>query len=123
MTTEGPGPPHVDATTVARLVDDLGPDHVAEVCGLFLADAGELVGALRAACESGDADAAARAAHRLKSASGFVGAGGVSSLCAEVEHLARLDRLGEVGHRIDLTVHELERVSEELAALVRHRRL
>ena len=122
VTTEGPGPPPVDVTALARLGDDLGPAHLAEVCDLFRAEAAELVGAVRAACGSGDADSAARAAHRLKSASGFVGAGGLSSLCAEVEDLARHDRLGEVAPRLALMADELERVSEELAVFVRHRR-
>jgi HPt (histidine-containing phosphotransfer) domain-containing protein len=115
-------PPPVDAMVVARLVDDLGTAGVAEVCGVFLADAGQLVGALRTAFELGDADAGARAAHRLKSASGFLGAVGFSSLCAEVEQLARQDRIDDAESRVDLLAEELERVSEELTALVGTRR-
>ena len=123
VTTEGSGPTPVDVTALTRLADDLGPAHLAEVCDLFLVEADELVGAVRAACGTGDADAAARAAHRLKSASGFLGASGLSSLCAEVEDLARHDRLGEVSPRVALMADEMGRASEALAAFVRDRRL
>jgi HPt (histidine-containing phosphotransfer) domain-containing protein len=114
---DGVAASRVDARVVSRLVDDLGPDHAAEVCAVFLGDAAETVRAVDAARASGDADAAARLAHRLKSASGFVGAAGVSGLCAEIERLARDGRLVEVGPRIDLLVGELGRVSTELSAL------
>ena len=122
MTTDGPGPSPVDVTALAQLADDLGPARLAEVCNLFVADADELVGAIRAGYGSGDADAAASAAHRLKSASGFLGASRLSSLAAEAEDLARHDRLGEVSLRVALMAAELRRVSEALAAFVRYRR-
>ncbi len=112
------GGSHVDVSVLGGLVDDLGREHVAEVCALFLADARELVAALGTAVESGDADEAARVSHRLKSASGFLGAAGISRLCAEVERLAREDRLAEGRPRVDLLGAELDRVSAELAALV-----
>jgi HPt (histidine-containing phosphotransfer) domain-containing protein len=114
----GSGGAGVDPTVVARLVDDLGHEQVSEVCGLFLGDARELVRAIRAAHESGDAQTVARCAHRLKSASGFVGAVGVSSLCADIERLARDGRLVDLGPRVDHLVAELEHVSAELADLV-----
>jgi HPt (histidine-containing phosphotransfer) domain-containing protein len=123
VTTEGPGPPPVDVAALVRLADELGPAHLAEVCELFLSDGYELLAAARAACDSGDADAAARAAHRLKSASGFLGAGRLCSLCAEVENLARHDRLGQVVPRVSLMIDELGRVSDDLASFVRNRRL
>lgn len=107
---------------MARLVDELGHGQVAQVCDVFVADAGDVVASVRGACESGDADAAARAAHRLKSGSGFVGALGLSSLCAEIEDLARHGRLDEVGSRIDVLAAEVERVSGELTALTDRRR-
>jgi HPt (histidine-containing phosphotransfer) domain-containing protein len=107
----------VDPTVLARLVDDLGEDHAREVCALFLTDAADIVGAVDAALGSGDAAAAARLAHRLKSASGFVGAEGCARLCAEIERLVRDDRLVDVRPRLELLADELGHVSAELAAL------
>lgn len=121
--TGGKAAAHIDEVVVARLVDDLGADHAAEVCALFLADARERVQAVRTACAAGDADAAARSAHRLKSSSGFVGAGGVSTLCREIEDLARRDLLDEVPRCVELVSHELEQASGELGTLIgRHLR-
>lgn len=109
---------HIDDRVLARLVDELGPEHVAEVCELFVADARDRVLAVRAACEAEDADGAARSAHRLKSASGFVGADRVSALCREIEILATAGRLHEVPARADMVSDELEEASDELADLL-----
>lgn len=118
VAADGIGAARLDPAVVARLVDELGPAHVAEVSALFLADARDLLDAARAAQESGDTDAAARIAHRLKSASGFLGAAGISSLCREIERLARDGRLADLGPRIDVLAGEIEHVAAELADLV-----
>ena len=104
---------------LSALLGDLGPDSVDQVCAVFLVDGRERVDAMRAACAAGDADAAARSAHRLKSASGFLGASRLSALCGEVERLARDDRLGDVRARLDLVSGELEESARELRAAVR----
>lgn len=111
---------HVDEAVLARLVDDLGPEHVVELCEIFLADARERVQAVRAACTAGDARAAARSAHRLKSAAGFVGAGGVSALCREIEDLVSHDRLDQVPACAGRLSEELDHASGELATLLGH---
>lgn len=116
--TEGAAGRHIDQTVLARLVDDLGREHVVEVCELFLADAREGVRAVRTAGEAGDADGAARSAHRLKSASGFVGAGGLSALCREIEDLAGRNRLDEVMARVELVGDEFQQASVELVDLL-----
>lgn len=115
---EKSGPASVDADVVARLTADLGPDGVAAVCQVFLADARERVRAAGAACRSADARGAARSAHRLKSASGFLGANGVSTLCREIERLAGEDRLADVAVRVDQLAEEVERASTELVAVL-----
>ena len=115
---DGPPPPRLDETVVAGLVADLGAEQAGEVCDVFVEDGHQVVVALRAACEAGDAGAAARSAHRLKSASGFVGARRVSALCGEIERLGRQDRLDEARPRVQLVAEELERVTEELRAAV-----
>jgi HPt (histidine-containing phosphotransfer) domain-containing protein len=118
VAVNGVGSPRVDPSVVSGLVDDLGPEHVAEVCALFLADARQLAGAVRSAHQAGDADEAARIAHRLKSACGFVGATEISRLCTEIGRLARDGRLAGMGPRPDILDRELEHVAAELAGLV-----
>jgi HPt (histidine-containing phosphotransfer) domain-containing protein len=102
---------HVDEAVLARLVDDLGPDHVVELCEIFLADARERIQAVHTA---------ARSAHRLKSAAGFVGFGGVSALCREIEDLASHGRLDHVAACARRMSEELDHASRELATLLEH---
>ncbi len=121
VTTGDFTPDRVDATVLARLEDDLGSDHVAEVCAMFLGDARSVAGEIAAACASGDGDSVACLAHRLKSACGFVGAGTVAALCGEIERLARNDRLAEARPRADLLLDEVHETAAELAAFVQAR--
>jgi HPt (histidine-containing phosphotransfer) domain-containing protein len=116
---EGAGGPSVNATVVARLVEALGPEEVAQVCAVFLVDARELVTAIQGAYESGDADSTAKHAHRLKSASGFLGAEGLSGLCVDIERLARDGRLAELGPHVARLAGEFEHVAAELVDLRR----
>lgn len=109
---------YVDEAVLVRLVDDLGHEHVAELCRIFLADARERVEAVHSACATGDADAAGRSAHLLKSAAGFVGVNRVSSLCHEIEDLARHDQLHEVPAFAGRLTEELGHASGELATLI-----
>ena len=98
---------------------DLGRDPVAEVCGIFLSDGRNAVAVMRSACASGDAGAVARRAHRLKSASGFLGAAGVGALCRQIEELAATGRLDEVPARLDALATELELAAEAVDELAR----
>lgn len=109
---------HIDEAVLLRLVDDLGPEQVVDLCRTFLVDAQERVRALRIAGATGDADAASRAAHLLKSAAGFVGAGGVSARCRELEELARQDRRGGIPACIEVVAKELDHACAELFALI-----
>lgn len=116
--TDGCGVPHVDVTVVAALVDDLGPDAVADLCQLFVSESQERVRTVRSASGSSDADVVARSAHRLKSACGFLGAGGLAALCARIERAARDDRLAEVAALVDLLADELEAVVVEVRSAI-----
>jgi HPt (histidine-containing phosphotransfer) domain-containing protein len=109
-------PPRIDRAVLSELTAAVGPDAVADVCDLFAAEARARVDALRAACASGDADAAAQSAHRLKSACGFVGAARVAHLCAEIEGHARARRLDELAAWVEALSDEIERAAHELAA-------
>lgn len=96
----------------SQLVTDLGAEHIEEVCRLFLENAASGVDAIRQALDSHDAKGAAEAAHRLKSASGFMGATQLADLCAAVEAESPAGNPGEV------LAAELRRTSDDLDALV-----
>jgi len=115
----GAAAPRVDRAVVGQLVTDLGAGPVVDVCDVFLADGRAGLDAIRSACASGDAGTAAGTAHRLKSASGFLGAPRVAALCAEIESLARDRRLNDVSGRVEEASEELEAAAQELSALVR----
>lgn len=121
VTTGGFRAARIDATVLARLTEDLGEDHVADVCAMFLGDARGVADEIGVACASGDAGSVACLAHRLKSACGFVGAGSVAALCSEIEQLARSDRLAEARPRADVLRGELRETAAELAAFVEAR--
>lgn len=69
----------------SNLVADLGVDHIGEVLRIYLDNANLGVDAVRKCLDAGDIAGAGDAAHRLKSASGFIGATGLVALCAAVE--------------------------------------
>ena len=96
----------------SQLVADLGAEHIEEVCRLFLENAALGVDAVRQALASGDGEGAAQAAHRLKSASGFVGATGLADLCAAVEAGA------PAPNPADAMAAELRRASDDFGVLV-----
>ena len=102
-----------------QLLADLGPHGAAEVCRVYVADARKAVGNLVSSFDAGDAAGLARSAHRLKSASGFVGLGGIAALCREIEHGANAGRLAQQGSRVALLATDSERAWQELADAVR----
>lgn len=104
--------PAVDEAVFSQLVADLGTQRIEEVCRLFLDNAASGIEAVRQALDAGDDAAAAEAAHRLKSASGFLGATRLADLCAAVEAGATAGNPGRA-----LTA-ELRRTSDDLLGLV-----
>ena len=85
----------VDEAVVAQLVADVGAEPAGEVCTIFLKDACERVAVICGALDAADGDAARRAAHRLKSAAGFVGAVALAARCTVLERLLAQGRLAE----------------------------
>lgn len=118
MATDDPLASGIDRAVLGALIADLGRAEVAEVCVLFLADARGRLDALASACDSGDADGVASAAHRIRSAAGFLGATGVATLCRDIERLARGHRLDEVPSLLHAASGQLDRASRALVALV-----
>lgn len=109
---EGAGPgPAVDEAVFAQLVADLGAEHIGEVCQVFLRNAASGIEDVRTALDADDLAAAAQAAHRLKSASGFLGAVRLAELCAAVE-------AGPAGEAAQGLHDELQRTSVDLGLLV-----
>ena len=104
--------PAVDEAVFSRLVADLGAQHIEGVCRVFLEHAASGIDAVRHALDSHDPERAAEAAHRLKSASGFLGATGLANLCAAVEAGSPDQNAGEA------LAAELRRTSEDLVLLV-----
>ncbi len=115
----GPGDDRVDAAVVGRLVADIGPEAVDELCRVFAAEARERLPAISAACRSLDAGRAAAAAHRLKSACGFLGVASLAWRCREIERLARAGQVEGAGRLADLAAAELDIVVDDLAGVVR----
>jgi CheY-like chemotaxis protein len=91
----------LDRAFLRSLARDVGgEDIVAEICALFMDEAGTRVGQLRAAP---DLDAVHRGAHALKGSASNVGAVAVSSLAAELEH-ADADAVGPLLTRLEEAV-------------------
>ncbi len=65
----------------AQLAEDLSPDDLLLVLGVFRADVERLTGTLRAAAAAADAAGFRRAAHGLAGAAGAVGAAGLERAC------------------------------------------
>ncbi len=70
-----------EPTFAAQLAEDLGPDDVRLVLGVFETDVARLSGLISAAARAGDATAFRRAAHGLAGAAGAVGARALEQAC------------------------------------------
>lgn len=108
----------IDESVLRQLIDDLGDDDVAQISAVFAADARRQSRAVLAAQESDDAEGAARAAHQLKSASGFVGAAALAGLCAEVDAVAQRHELHAARSLALRLAEEAERVADEITIAV-----
>ena len=84
------------------------------MCRLFLHNAASEIDTVRRSLDAGDPGGATDAAHRLKSASGFIGATTLVALCAEVEAGSPPAGAGE------LLAGALRQTDGELHRLVRH---
>lgn len=84
-------------------------EFMVELINLFLDDLPRQIEVLRRAIENHDAEGAVAAAHRLKGASGNLGAEPMSVLCRRVERLGHANRLSELTQLLG----ELNRESEK----------
>jgi CheY-like chemotaxis protein len=115
-----PGAELLDPAALANLVDMAHGDEsfVGELVGLFLRDAPDLVRALRAALDAGDAPTFQRSAHTLKATSAVVGAHELSARSRELELRGAEGRLDGCAALLGRLEQELSRVRPALEALV-----
>jgi HPt (histidine-containing phosphotransfer) domain-containing protein len=109
--------PVLDAAALDRLSDSVGDEFLGELVGTFLDDAPVQLAALRDALGEGDAEAARRAAHTLKSNGATFGADGFSETCRGLEELARDGALGGAAELLPRAEREYTAVAEALAPL------
>jgi PAS domain S-box-containing protein len=114
-----PAPDVVDRAVIDGLGSTMGRDFAVELVDTFIADARELVAALRRALAGSDRDAFRRAAHTLKSTGESLGAFGLAAQARELEVMGQGGRLHEVGDRVDRLADTHERVARALGE-IRH---
>jgi len=105
---QGPNPAYDRDKLIELFGDD--PRTLAEVEREFLATARE---AAREIKETDDFTALARAAHRLKGASGMIGALALRQIAEAVERSAKAEDLSTVRRLRELFDHEVRRVAEQ----------
>lgn len=109
----------VDPAALDRLLDMTGgdPDFLAELIDTFVEDGSVQLEALRVAVEAGDAAAAMRPAHSLKSNSASMGAERLADLCRALEADARAGTIDDGRARVAAAQVEFEHVRSALQSL------
>ncbi len=93
------------------------PDLVRKIAGLYLSAAPGQIEQLHAAVQQGDAGAALRAAHGLKSSSANVGALALAACFKELEQMGRAGGTAGMAARLADARNEYARVAQALTAL------
>ena len=108
----------LDPAAMARLLEITGDDvsFVDELVDTFIEDAATQLEALRAAAEAGDADAAVRPAHSLKSNSLNVGATVLADLSRSIESDGRTGAIPDLAERVRAVETEFAAVRSALLA-------
>jgi HPt (histidine-containing phosphotransfer) domain-containing protein len=94
-------------------------EFMGELIDIYLEDMPRQLEALRVAVEKHDAASAAATAHRLRGASGNVGADSLSSLCREIERSSRDNRLDQLPGLVEAVDQEGGRVRQFLLSVRR----
>ena len=110
----------IEAATLAELLETVGGDHdfLAELVETYRADCPRLLAELRAAVVAGDAPAARRAAHTLKSTSASMGALGLAAQCREIEAAAAAGDLAGLDGRVERAAATYDEVEAALRVAV-----
>lgn len=107
----------IDQATFDGLKQAMGADFIPELVNAFLEEAPALIAQLRPALLAGDVEMFRRAAHSIKSNAATFGATRLFELAKELEILARENRLGEVGGKIEPLEEAFGRAAEALREL------
>lgn len=113
MTTRDSAAPALDARVVdsLRQLGEPGEgDVLAEILGVFVAEAEGRMAAIAAAVASRDAEAVRRAAHALKGAAGTIGATTLEACCRALEELGRNGELQSAPALVEAVQREYVRV-------------
>jgi HPt (histidine-containing phosphotransfer) domain-containing protein len=110
----------IDLAAFAELHETVGGDRdfLAELVETYRADCPRLLAELRAAVAAGDAPAARRAAHTLKSTSASMGALGLAAECREIEAAAGAGDLAGLDERLERVAESYREVEAALRAAV-----
>jgi CheY-like chemotaxis protein/anti-sigma regulatory factor (Ser/Thr protein kinase) len=100
---------------IRDMEDEEDPDMLAEIVGLYLGRAPELLQAMQEAVANRDAEPLRVAAHTLKSSSANVGARVLADLCRELEELGRGGSLDNAASKLSLLYDEYRRVDAALS--------
>ena len=108
----------LDMAKFEELKEMSGEDFIGELVDTFLEDAPKLIAEMKAALQSGDADAFRRAAHSLKSNSATFGADHLAALAKDMEMLGKEHRLPEAEPHLQELEGTLAAVRGELKGLL-----
>lgn len=103
--------------SLRELGGDDDPGLVLELIDLYLQDAPDRINEIKQALETADFDLLERAAHTLKSSSANIGALGLSSMCAELEALARTNEVSDATDRTVAAVNSFAEVEKALSTI------
>jgi HPt (histidine-containing phosphotransfer) domain-containing protein len=107
----------IDRAVFDSLKETMGADYIVEVVDAFLEEAPALIAQLRPALDGKDIDTFRRAAHSVKSNAATFGATKLFEQARELEFMARENRLGEVGDKIEILQETYDRAAEALKDL------
>ena len=107
----------IDRATFDGLQQAVGADYVPELVNAFLEEAPTLIAQLRPALIAGDMETFRRAAHSIKSNAATFGATRLFELAKELEAIARENRLGEVGNKLEVLEEAFGHAAEALKEL------
>jgi HPt (histidine-containing phosphotransfer) domain-containing protein len=110
----------LDPSTLDRIRDlhrQGGPNLLSKLSALYLTSSNALIGEIRAALTSGDADGICRGAHALKSSSSSVGAFQLAEHCSQLETAGQSAQLVAAHAAFAELVREHSRVVRALDAL------
>jgi HPt (histidine-containing phosphotransfer) domain-containing protein len=94
------------------------PDVLADVLGVFLADAPARIEAIATAASAGDAEALRRSAHTFKGAAAAIGATALQAACRELEETARRPDLTPGAADLAPLHREFARVRSQIVLLL-----